>query len=76
MKAVLKILGVILIGIGVIILIAGKSAASDALGLIILLLMGGIPAALGVLCLLKSKKTLLCVLCTGAVTEPGTFDSL
>ena len=56
MKAVLKILGVILIGIGVIILIAGKSAASDALGLIILLLMGGIPAALGVLCLLKSKK--------------------
>lgn len=56
MKAVLKILCVILIGIGVIILIAGKSAASDALGLIILLLMGGIPAALGVLCLLKSKK--------------------
>ena len=58
MKAVLKILGVILIGVGVIILIAGKSAASDALGLIILLLMGGIPAALGVLCLLKSKKKL------------------
>lgn len=54
MKAVLKILGVILIGIGVIILIAGKSAASDALGLIILLLIGGIPATLGVLCLLKS----------------------
>lgn len=54
MKAVLKILGVILIGIGVIILLAGKSAATDALGLIILLLMGGIPAALGVLCLLKS----------------------
>ena len=56
MKAVLKILGVILIGVGVFILLAGKSAASDALGLIILLLMGGIPAALGVLCLLKSKK--------------------
>lgn len=54
MKAVLKILGVILIGIGVIILLAGKSVATDALGLIILLLMGGIPAALGVLCLLKS----------------------
>lgn len=54
MKAVLKILGVILIGIGVIILLAGRSAATDALGLIILLLMGGIPAALGVLCLLKS----------------------
>jgi len=54
MKAVLKILGVILISIGVIILLAGKSAATDALGLIILLLMGGIPAALGVLCLLKS----------------------
>ena len=54
MKAVLKILGVILIGMGVIILLAGKSAATDALGLIVLLLMGGIPAALGVLCLLKS----------------------
>lgn len=54
MKAVLKILGVILIGIGVIILLAGKSAATDALGLIVLLLMGGIPAALGVLCLIKS----------------------
>ena len=56
MKTVLKILGVILIGIGVIILLAGMSAASDALGMIILLLMGGIPAALGMLCLLKSKK--------------------
>lgn len=54
MKAVLKILGVILIGIGAIILLAGKSAATDALGLIILLLMGGIPAALGVFFLLKS----------------------
>lgn len=54
MKAVLKILGVILIGIGTIILLAGKSAATDALGLIILLLMGGIPAALGVYFLLKS----------------------
>lgn len=54
MKAILKILGVILIGIGVIILLAGRSAATDALGLIILLIMGGIPAALGVLCLLKS----------------------
>ena len=56
MKAVLKILGVMLIGVGVIILLAGKSAATDALGLVILLLMGGVPAALGVLCLLKSKK--------------------
>lgn len=56
MRAVLKILGVILIGIGVVILLAGMSAASDALGLIILLLMGGIPVALGVLCLLKSRK--------------------
>ena len=56
MKAVLKILGVILIGVGVIILLAGKSVATDALGLTILLLMGGIPAVLGVLCLLKSKK--------------------
>lgn len=54
MKAALKILGVILIGIGVVILLAGKSAATDALGLAILLLMGGIPAGLGVLCLLKS----------------------
>lgn len=54
MKAALKILGVILIGIGVVVLFAGKSAATDALGLIILLLMGGVPAGLGVLCLLKS----------------------
>ena len=56
MRAVLKILGMILIGIGVVILLAGMSAASDALGLIILLLMGGIPVALGVLCMLKSRK--------------------
>lgn len=56
MRTVLKILGVILIGVGVVILLAGMSAASDALGLIILLLMGGIPVALGVLCLLKSRK--------------------
>ena len=56
MVVILKILGLVLIGIGVIILLAGMSAASDALGLIILLLMGGLPAALGIFCLSKSKK--------------------
>lgn len=58
MRVILKIFGLALIGIGVIILLAGMSAASDALGLIILLLMGGIPAALGIFCLFKSKKKL------------------
>ena len=56
MKAVLKILGVILIGVGVIILIAGGSAASDFLGTVILLLMGGVPIILGVFCLLKIRN--------------------
>lgn len=40
MKILLRIAGAILIGVGTIILLAGRSAASDFLGTVILLLMG------------------------------------
>lgn len=56
MKIVLKILGVVFVVIGAIILLAGRSAATDALGVIILLVMGGPPIALGVFFLMRSRK--------------------
>ena len=54
MKLVLRIVGIVLAIVGCIILIAGRSAATDLLGIIVLLVMGGLPLALGVFCLLKS----------------------
>lgn len=56
MKYILMILGAVLVGVGVIFILAGMSTASDTLGIIVVLLMGGIPAILGVFCILKSKK--------------------
>lgn len=56
MKILLRIAGAILIGVGTIILLAGGSAASDFLGTVILLLMGGVPIILGVFCLLKTRN--------------------
>jgi hypothetical protein len=54
MKLVLRIVGIALAIVGCIILIAGRSAATDLLGIIVLLVMGGLPFAPGVFCLLKS----------------------
>lgn len=54
MKLILRIVGIVLAIVGFIILIAGRSAATDLLGIIVLLVMGGLPLALGVFCLLKS----------------------
>lgn len=54
MKLVLRIVGIVLAIVGCIILIAGRSAATDLLGIIVLLVMGGLPLALGVFFLLKS----------------------
>ena len=56
MKLVLRIIGIVLVAIGCLFLFVGRSAATDIIGIIVLLVMGGVPLLLGVLCLLKSKK--------------------
>lgn len=56
MKLILRIVGIVLVAIGCLFLFAGRSAATDLIGIIVLLVMGGVPLLLGVLCLLKSKK--------------------
>ena len=56
MKLILRIVGIVLVAIGCLFLFAGRSAATDIIGIIVLLVMGGVPLLLGVLCLLKSKK--------------------
>ena len=56
MKLILRIVGIVLVAIGCLLLFAGRSAATDLIGIIVLLVMGGVPLLLGVLCLLKSKK--------------------
>ena len=57
MKLVLRIVGIVLAIAGCIILIAGRSAATDLLGIIVLLVMGGLPLALGVFLIYKSIQT-------------------
>lgn len=57
MKLVLRIVGIVLAIVGCIILIAGRSAATDLLGIIVLLVMGGLPLALGVFLIYKSIQT-------------------
>ena len=56
MKLILRIVGIVLVAIGCLFLLAGRSAATDLIGIIVLLVMGGVPLLLGVLCLLKSKN--------------------
>lgn len=56
MKLILRIVGIALVAIGCLFLLAGRSAATDLIGIIVLLVVGGVPLLLGVLCLLKSKK--------------------
>lgn len=56
MKLILRIVGIVLVAIGCLFLFAGWSAATDLIGIIVLLVMGGVPLLLGVLCLLKSKN--------------------
>lgn len=57
MKLVLRIVGIVLAIVGCIILIAGRSASTDLLGIIVLLVMGGLPLALGVFLIYKSIQT-------------------
>lgn len=57
MKLVLRIVGIVLAIVGCIILIAGRSTATDLLGIIVLLVMGGLPLALGVFLIYKSIQT-------------------
>lgn len=54
MKLVLRIIGAVFAVIGCFILAAGGSAATDILGIIVLLVMGGLPLALGVFLIWKS----------------------
>ena len=56
MKLVLRVIGVVLAVIGCIFLFAGRSVATDPIGIIVLLVMGGLPLALGVFLIYKSMK--------------------
>ena len=56
MKIVLRVIGVVLVAIGGFLLLAGRSAATDPLGVAVLLVMGGAPLALGLFLVLKSNK--------------------
>lgn len=56
MKLVLRIAGIVLAIVGCVVLLAGRSAATDPIGVIVLLVMGGLPLALGVFLIYKSMK--------------------
>lgn len=60
MKLVLRIVGIVLAIVGCIVLLAGRSAATDPIGVIVLLVMGGLPLALGVFLIYKSIQTSKC----------------
>ena len=57
MKLVLRIVGIVLAVVGCVVLLAGRSAATDPIGVIVLLVMGGLPLALGVFLIWKSMGT-------------------
>jgi hypothetical protein len=57
MKLVLRIVGIVLAVVGGFLLLAGRSAATDPIGVIVLLVMGGLPLALGVFLIWKSMGT-------------------
>lgn len=65
MKLVLRVIGVVLAVIGCFFLFAGRSAATDAIGIIVLLVMGGLPLALGVFLIYKSMNA-----STGKASSP------
>ena len=56
MKLISRIVGIVLVAIGCLFLFAGRSAATDLIGIIVLLVMGGLPLALGVFLIYKSMK--------------------
>ena len=43
MKLILRIVGIALVAIGCLFLLAGRSAATDLIGIIVLLVVGGVP---------------------------------
>lgn len=57
MKLVLRFVGIVLAIVGCVVLLAGRSVATDPIGVIVLLVMGGLPLALGVFLIYKSIQT-------------------
>lgn len=57
MKMVLRIVGIILAAIGCLFLVAGRSAATDSVGTVVWLVMGGLPLAVGIFLIWKSMQS-------------------